>query len=94
MSRAWIIQQTKTGKGGETFVEQATTVYADDQIEATRQGIAMFGRDITVTAIGDDQGGRIPTDAELLEVQREAREAQVAPEVADEMRSTGGSAYG
>ena len=92
--KAWIVQKTDNQRG-ETVITDVTTVYAANQIDATRQGIELMNTsNITVTQIPDEYGGAVPSDQEIAEGWREII-AERGDEIAsDDMRSTGGSAYG
>ena len=96
MSHAWtvtVLQETK----GEHVVTNRTVVYADDQIEATRLGIAALDTtNITVQEIPDEHGGRIPTDAELNALQQQYRDdvGGDAEEIRGQMKGSSGQAYG
>jgi hypothetical protein len=96
MSTAWIATVTKQTQG-ETIITDRTTVYAGDQIEATKLGIAELGTtNITVTAIPAEHGGHNPTDAELNALQQQYRD-EVGGNPEDLQQSMGGAsgqAYG
>lgn len=92
MSRAWIIQKVRQSQG-EDFIEETTTVYAENQIEATRQGIALLGNEITVTQIPAEHGGNVPSDQDIEAGWREII-AERGDAAAGDAASTGGGAYG
>ena len=92
--KAWIIQKTSERKG-ETLIDETTTVYAADKIEATKQGIDLFNTsNITVTQIPDEHGGNVPSDQDIAASWREIIAERGDGVATDEMRSAGGSAYG
>ena len=93
--KAWIVQKTDNQRG-ETVITDVTTVYAANQIDATRQGITLLGTsNVTVTEIPAEHGGNVPSDQEIAEGWREiiAERGDDNPETVNEMRSAGGSAY-
>jgi len=92
--KAWIVQATGNQRG-ETIITDVTTVYADNQIDATRQGINLLGTsNITVTQIPDEHGGNVPSDQDIAASWREIIAERGDGVATDEMRSAGGSAYG
>ena len=91
MSKSWAVTKTYTEKD-DTYIEDRTVVYADDQIEATRLGIEALGtRNLRVEEI---PGADIPTDQEINDLQKYLRETMPDETEVDEMRGAGGGAYG
>ena len=90
--KAWIVSKTRETRG-ETIIEETTTVYAENQIDATRQGIALFGNQINVTQIPDEYGGAVPTDQDIAAAWREIIAERGDQNTDDTMRSAGGGAY-
>ena len=87
--KAWIIQKTSERKG-ETLIDETTTVYAADKIEATKQGIDLFGTsNITVTQIPDEYGGAVPTDQDIAASWREIISERGDQNTGDGMRGAG-----
>ena len=96
MSTAWIARVVKQTQG-QTYIADGTTVYANDQIEATRLGIAALGTtNITLTEIPAEHGGHNPTDAEMNALQQQYRdEVGGTPEdLQQTMGGASGQAYG
>ena len=91
--KAWIVRKTSENRG-ETIVEETTTVYAADQIDATRQGIALLGTsNVTVTEIPAEHGGNVPSDQDIAASWREII-AERGDEIrSSDMRGASGQAY-
>ena len=91
--KAWIVQKTGESRG-ETIIEETTTVYAANQIDATRQGITLLGTsNVTVTEIPAEHGGNVPSDQDIEAGWREII-AERGDAAAGDAGSTGGGAYG
>ena len=96
MSSAWTVTVLKDTKDGNVVTDR-TVVYADDQIEATKLGIAALGTtSITVQEIPAEHGGQIPSDAELNALQAQYRQdvGGDPEELRTQMKGSGGQAYG
>ena len=91
MSKSWAVTVLKTERTGD-YITNRTVVYADDQIEATRQGIEALGTSNIVVEVIPDAD--IPTDQEINDLQKYLRETMPDEAANQEMRSAGGGAYG
>lgn len=91
MAKAWAVTVLYTEKEA-AYISDRTVVYADDKIDATRQGQAFLGA--TDVVVKEIPNADIPTDQEINDLQKYLRDTMPDEAANQEMRGAGGGAYG